>query len=51
MTWEIFDERKEMWARINAKPLVLRWAIYYALIFVVITMGMWSEAEFIYMQF
>lgn len=49
--WEIFDERKSIWERLRTKPLVLRWAVYYALILFLITMGKWGQGEFIYMQF
>jgi alginate O-acetyltransferase complex protein AlgI len=51
MVWEIFDERKSIWKRLETKPLVFRWAVQYALIVFVITMGQWGLGQFIYMQF
>lgn len=36
---------------LNQKPLVFRWAAYYALIILILGFGVYGEAEFIYFQF
>ncbi|MGM0499181.1 MAG: MBOAT family O-acyltransferase [Bacillota bacterium] len=36
---------------LNQKPLVFRWAAYYALIILILALGVYGETEFIYFQF
>lgn len=48
---EILDERKSIFARLAAGPLVLRWSVYYLAIFGLLILGRWQVKEFIYMQF
>jgi D-alanyl-lipoteichoic acid acyltransferase DltB (MBOAT superfamily) len=48
---EILDERRSIWKRLAAAPLVLRWGVYYAGIFALLILGRWQAREFIYMQF
>lgn len=48
---EILDERKSVFARLAASPVVLRWSTYYLVIFGLLVLGRWQVKEFIYMQF
>jgi alginate O-acetyltransferase complex protein AlgI len=48
---EILDERKPVWKRIGARPVVLRWGFYYALIAALLLLGRWQLQSFVYMQF
>ena len=48
---EILDERRSIWKRLAAAPVVLRWGVYYAAIFALLILGRWQAREFIYMQF
>jgi hypothetical protein len=40
-----------MWERLRARPLVLRWAVYYALLAALVVLGTWNLRQFVYMQF
>ncbi len=47
-----YQEKKgsvEEW--INARPIVVRWSIYYAALFAIIFLGVWENRQFIYFQF
>lgn len=48
---EILDERRPVWQRLAAAPVVLRWSAYYAAILALLILGRWQAREFIYMQF
>ena len=48
---EIVDERRSVFHRLAAAPVVLRWLVYYLAIFVLLLFGRWQAREFIYMQF
>lgn len=48
---EVVDEKRSIWSRLDAAPLPLRWASYYALIFALVTLGVWNFKQFVYMQF
>jgi D-alanyl-lipoteichoic acid acyltransferase DltB (MBOAT superfamily) len=48
---EIVDERRSIWQRLAAAPVMLRWGIYYIAIFALLLLGRWQAKEFIYMQF
>ncbi|MFQ5795874.1 MAG: MBOAT family protein, partial [Candidatus Bipolaricaulia bacterium] len=49
MLVEWVDERKSIWERLRPKPVVVRWAVYYVLIFGLIILGKWGLSQFIYM--
>jgi alginate O-acetyltransferase complex protein AlgI len=51
MVVEIFDELKPVSQRLLEKPLIVRWACYYAVIFAILVIGVWSTKGFVYMQF
>ncbi|OGF56705.1 MAG: hypothetical protein A2Z21_06350 [Candidatus Fraserbacteria bacterium RBG_16_55_9] len=51
MIVEVLDERLPMWERLRTKPAFVRWPVYYALIFILLTLGKWGGEQFIYMQF
>jgi D-alanyl-lipoteichoic acid acyltransferase DltB (MBOAT superfamily) len=48
---EIVDERRSIFARLAAAPAVLRWAVWYLALVVLLVLGRWQAREFIYMQF
>jgi alginate O-acetyltransferase complex protein AlgI len=48
---EYVDERRPLWERVRVRPLVFRWAVYYALLIALIVLGTWNAREFVYMQF
>jgi D-alanyl-lipoteichoic acid acyltransferase DltB (MBOAT superfamily) len=49
--FELLEERRPVWRRLQQRPLVLRWAVYYALAFALILLGRWNVQQFVYMQF
>jgi D-alanyl-lipoteichoic acid acyltransferase DltB (MBOAT superfamily) len=49
--FELLDERRPVFQRLSAAPVLLRWASYYAGIFALLILGRWQLSEFIYMQF
>jgi len=49
--WEVLDERRSLWERLRMSPRVVRWAVYYAMIFGLLIIGEWQLSKFIYMQF
>jgi alginate O-acetyltransferase complex protein AlgI len=51
MVIEIFDELKPMSARLLGVARPLRWTFYYAVIFLVLVLGVWNTKGFVYMQF
>ncbi len=48
---EVFDESRGFWDRLRTRPVYVRWAVYYALIFGLIVLGQWGLKQFVYMQF
>ncbi len=48
---EIVDERRSIFVRLAAAPVVLRWTVWYLAIVVLLVLGRWQAREFIYMQF
>ena len=48
---EIVDERRSIFQRLAAAPVVLRWGVWYLAIFALLLLGRWQAREFIYMQF
>lgn len=48
---EVLDERESLWKRLEARPVYVRWAVYYAVILTLIVLGTWQLQEFVYMQF
>ena len=51
MLVEALDERRPMWERLNARPIYVRWAVYYAVLLALVTVGNWNFQQFVYMQF
>jgi D-alanyl-lipoteichoic acid acyltransferase DltB (MBOAT superfamily) len=48
---ELVDEQRPMWERLRARPIALRWAVYYALLAALVLLGTWNQRQFVYMQF
>jgi alginate O-acetyltransferase complex protein AlgI len=48
---EALDEKRSMWERLKARPVYVRWAVYYALLFALVVLGSWKLQQFVYMQF
>ena len=48
---EGLDERKPVWERLRARPLPVRWAVYYLLLIALAVLGTWNFQQFVYMQF
>jgi D-alanyl-lipoteichoic acid acyltransferase DltB (MBOAT superfamily) len=51
MVTEWLDERRPLWRRLEARPVYVRWAAYYALLLCLVVLGNWNFAQFVYMQF
>lgn len=51
LTVETMDDLRSMWTRLAARPVYVRWAAYYALLMLLIVLGNWNFAQFVYMQF
>ena len=51
MIVEALDEVRPMAMRLFALPLALRWSCYYAVIFSILVIGVWSTGGFVYMKF
>jgi D-alanyl-lipoteichoic acid acyltransferase DltB (MBOAT superfamily) len=48
---EAFDDLQSVWTRLEARPVYVRWAAYYALLAMLVVLGNWNVAQFVYMQF
>ena len=48
---EALEEKRSLWERLPVRPVYVRWAVYYALLFGLIALGTWKLQEFVYMQF
>ena len=48
---EALDERGPVWERLGARPLYVRWAVYYGLLIALVAFGTWNLQQFVYMQF
>ena len=48
---EACDEIRGFWQWLAARPLVLRWAVYYAGLACLLVIGKWGGSAFTYMQF
>jgi alginate O-acetyltransferase complex protein AlgI len=48
---EALEETKSFGERLRARPLYLRWAVYYTLLFGLVVLGNWKLQQFVYMQF
>ena len=48
---EIADERRSIFQRLAAAPVVVRWGVWYLAILALLILGRWQAREFIYMQF
>lgn len=48
---EMLDESRPIWERLAERPVLVRWPVYYALLFALIVLGSWNLQQFVYMQF
>lgn len=48
---EAVDDLRSMWVRLDARPIYVRWAAYYVLLALLVVLGNWNVAQFVYMQF
>ncbi|MBD3170335.1 MAG: MBOAT family protein [candidate division Zixibacteria bacterium] len=48
---QLYQERASVLEFINSKPVLIRWAIYYVAVMVILLFGTFEEVEFIYFQF
>lgn len=48
---ELLDEHRAFWEALRVRPVYVRWAVYYALIFGLVILGKWGLKQFVYMQF
>lgn len=48
---EVIDERRPVTERLSARPVALRWAAYYAVLALLVVLGVWDLQRFVYMQF
>src|ERR1039458_8473639 len=48
---EIVDERRSIFQRLAAAPVMVRWGLWYLAILALLILGRWQAREFIYMQF
>jgi alginate O-acetyltransferase complex protein AlgI len=48
---EVLDERKPVWQRLEARPVYVRWGVYYAVLVALLVLGTWQLQNFVYMQF
>ena len=51
LTVEAFDEKRPVWDRLQARPVYVRWAAYYAVLLALLVLGSWNFQQFVYMQF
>ena len=52
VVYDFIDSRGGVWERLKTKPLLVRWAVYYALMILVLFFGPYNQAQnFIYFQF
>ncbi len=51
MLIELLDEHRGLWEGLKARPRVVRWAFYYALLAALVLFGKWGLTQFVYMQF
>ncbi len=51
MLIELLDEHRGLWEGLRARPRVVRWAFYYALLAALVIFGKWGLTQFVYMQF
>ena len=50
-TVQFFDERDQAFGPLARKPIWFRWSVHYALLFIVLTLGEFNLAPFVYFQF
>ena len=48
---EALDERRPFWERLGARPVYVRWGVYYAVLILLAVLGRWELQQFVYMQF
>ena len=50
--YDLMDSRQGVWDSLKFKPRTLRWAVYYAVVIIVLFFGHYNQAQnFIYFQF
>jgi hypothetical protein len=47
----LMQRKQTVRARLNAKPIWIRWAVYYGLVISILVFGYMKPSEFIYFQF
>jgi len=48
---EALDEWRAFWVNLRLRPVYVRWAFYYVLLFALLVIGQWGQKQFVYMQF
>jgi hypothetical protein len=48
---EALDETRPLWERVRTRPVAIRWAVYYAMLFALLVLGTWNLQQFVYMRF
>jgi len=48
---EVMEERWNLWEKLRARPVYVRWAVYYAMAITLIAIGVWQQTRFVYMGF
>ena len=48
---EALEERRSLWERLATRPTYERWAVYYAVLLMLVVFGTWNLNQFVYMQF
>jgi alginate O-acetyltransferase complex protein AlgI len=51
MIIEIVDEHRPLWEGLRRRPVVVRWAFYYAVLACLVVFGKWGFSQFVYMSF
>jgi len=51
LTYDILDKRERVWHRLQARPLWVRWSLYYVLVLAILFYSDNNVANFIYFQF
>jgi D-alanyl-lipoteichoic acid acyltransferase DltB (MBOAT superfamily) len=52
VVYDVIDSRAGVWESLRARPMPVRWAVYYALLILVLFFGPYNQAQnFIYFQF
>ena len=49
--FEVMEEKRPVWGRLETQPVYVRWTAYYALLLSLVVLGVWGFEQFVYMQF